>query len=446
LVSDWSSDVCSSDLAEVTPETLERYADSVFASFSALERFAGQVKEYRQSAERGQGEALKVALGLLLLGKYQDALEWFERAPASKQRHYYAAQAAIALARWETALDELRQAARHGWDALDVDLRSALVYVRAGDLTAAAKLVQRHDHDGPDRADWHFVKGLLAGRQGEREAALESFERALTLDPDHAEAMFASALLYDLWGADDEALELYHRLALQPRCHVNALLNAAVIYEDAGRYQQAASCLRRVLRGYPNHTRARLFLKDVESCQEMVIDETRIEHVDARAQLLDTPLSEYELSVRARNCLRKMNIRTMGELIRLTEAELLAYKNFGDTSLNEIKALLTRKGVRLGMSPDEMDLLAADEPEPPPKAAPLPPSQEAAWSKSVAELELSVRARRCLQRLNIATLVDLIQYSEVELLATRNFGVTSLNEIKARLAEHGLQLAVKRPE
>jgi DNA-directed RNA polymerase subunit alpha len=434
------------DPTDLTPETLERYADGAHTSFSTLERFDTLAKEYRQRVERSQGDPLKLALALAILGHYGEALEWFERAPGSKERHYYAARAALASNQPERALEELRLAARHGWEPLEIDVRSALAHVRTADLLAAEKLLQKHDQDGRDRADWYFAHGLLANARGQREAALESLEKALTLDPDHLEAMFHCARLYDLWGADAEALELYQRLALQPRAHVNALLNAAVVYEDVGQYDEAADCLRRVLHAFPNHTRARLFLKDVESCQQMVIDETREERVDARSQLLDTPLSEYELSVRARNCLKKMNIGTLGELIRLTEAELLAYKNFGETSLNEIKALLARKGVRLGMNPDEIEVPTVDEKAPAPKAAPVPPGQEAVLAKPVAELELSVRARRCLQRLNVATLGDLAQYTEADLLATRNFGVTSLNEVKSRLAEHGLQLAPKRHE
>jgi DNA-directed RNA polymerase subunit alpha len=104
--------------------------------------------------------------------------------------------------------------------------------------------------------------------------------------------------------------------------------------------------------------------------------------------------------------------------------------------------------MRLGMNLDEIEVPPAEEhPELlPPVVAPPPTGQESILSKSVAELELSVRARRCLQRLNVATLNDLIQYSEADLLATRNFGATSLSEVKARLAEHGLQLAPKRNE
>jgi DNA-directed RNA polymerase subunit alpha len=436
------------DLTEVTPEAYERYADGAHASFAALERFRTLVNEHRERTKGGQGNPLKLALALLMIGKHAEALEAFAKAPASKVRHYYAAQAALALRRFETAVEELRQAARQGWDGLAIELRIALAHLRAGDLPAAEKLLQKHDQDGRDRADWHFAKGLLAEVRGEREAAIDAYEKALTLDPDHAEVMFHCARLYDLSGVDDQALELYERLAMQPRAHVNALLNAAVVYEDAGDYDQAAACLHRVLLANPNHRRARLFLKDVESCQQMVIDEAREERVDARTELLDTPLSEYELSVRARNCLKKMNIRTLGELIRLTEAELLAYKNFGETSLNEIRALLSRKNLRLGMSPEEVDLAAVDEQQvvAAPKPAPAPTGQESVLSRPVAELDLSVRARRCLQRLNVATLNDLVQYSEADLLATRNFGVTSLSEVKTRLAEHGLQLAPKRQE
>jgi DNA-directed RNA polymerase subunit alpha len=55
-------------------------------------------------------------------------------------------------------------------------------------------------------------------------------------------------------------------------------------------------------------------------------------------------------------------------------------------------------------------------------------------------MELSVRARRALARLNIQTLGELINKTEAELLGCKNFGVTSLNEIKERLTSYGLGL------
>ena len=65
---------------------------------------------------------------------------------------------------------------------------------------------------------------------------------------------------------------------------------------------------------------------------------------------------------------------------------------------------------------------------------------DAVLEKSMDDLELSVRSRRALSRLGVNTLVDLIQKTEAELLGCKNFGVTSLNEIKDRLSTFGLGL------
>ena len=61
-------------------------------------------------------------------------------------------------------------------------------------------------------------------------------------------------------------------------------------------------------------------------------------------------------------------------------------------------------------------------------------------NKSVADLELSVRSRKALQRLNINSLGELASRTEDELLGCKNFGQTSLNEIKQQLAAFGLNL------
>ena len=66
--------------------------------------------------------------------------------------------------------------------------------------------------------------------------------------------------------------------------------------------------------------------------------------------MLNIPVTDFELSVRSRNCLKKMNIKNLGDLLRTSEQELLSYKNFGETSLNEIKSLLASKGLRLGQN------------------------------------------------------------------------------------------------
>jgi len=60
-------------------------------------------------------------------------------------------------------------------------------------------------------------------------------------------------------------------------------------------------------------------------------------------------VDELELSVRASNCLKTANIRTIADLVQKTEAELLKTKNFGKKSLNEIKTILGEMSLSLGM-------------------------------------------------------------------------------------------------
>lgn len=71
---------------------------------------------------------------------------------------------------------------------------------------------------------------------------------------------------------------------------------------------------------------------------------------------LRLPISELELSVRSSNCLREANIKTIADLVKKSEEEMLGFKNFGKKSLNEIKELLLGMGLTLGMQIDSKKL------------------------------------------------------------------------------------------
>ncbi|MFT5289742.1 MAG: DNA-directed RNA polymerase subunit alpha [Planctomycetota bacterium] len=70
---------------------------------------------------------------------------------------------------------------------------------------------------------------------------------------------------------------------------------------------------------------------------------------DELQKLLDRPISDLELSVRARNCLDSANLQIMRDLVSMSENEVMKLKNLGKTSLTEIKSRLTEKGLSLGM-------------------------------------------------------------------------------------------------
>ena len=72
-------------------------------------------------------------------------------------------------------------------------------------------------------------------------------------------------------------------------------------------------------------------------------------------------VDELELSVRSANCLKHANIKLIGDLVQKTEAEILATKNFGRKSLNEIKEILNDMGLSLGMKLENWPPRAAKE-------------------------------------------------------------------------------------
>ncbi len=72
-------------------------------------------------------------------------------------------------------------------------------------------------------------------------------------------------------------------------------------------------------------------------------------------------VNELELSVRAANCLKNANIKTIADLVQKTEVEMLKTKNFGKKSLNEIKEILAEMGLGLGMKLDSVTTAAVSK-------------------------------------------------------------------------------------
>ena len=315
-------------------------------------------------------------------------------------------------------------------------MEDVAMLIREGKIEEAEQRLNQWQAEVGKSAGWHCARGRLLAVKGDREAAIAAFEAALQIDPNYAEATFQLACLLDLHGDEERALELYQSLAHRATTHVNALLNMAVLYEDQGKSEHALRCVDRVLAEHPNHVRARMFAQDIASSMNMFYDEDQERTRLKRDAILDTPITDFELSVRSRNCLRKMNINSLGDLLKITEPELLAYKNFGETSLAEIKVVLSQKNLRLGQLREEMAATTRTMPH----RRLVSQGTPEILSRNLSEIEFSSRARKCLQRLNLATLGDLVTKTEAELLAIKNFGQTSLNEIKLRLNEFSLSL------
>ena len=98
------------------------------------------------------------------------------------------------------------------------------------------------------------------------------------------------------------------------------------------------------------------FVQYYEAGKELKLEDTREEESRKReklraelAQKLQQPMSVLDLSVRASNCLDAASVKTIGDLVKLGESDLLRLRNFGKTSLKEVKKKLEDMELSLGM-------------------------------------------------------------------------------------------------
>ena len=352
--------------------------------------------------------------------------------------HFYRGIALENVQRWDDAIEAFSASAKAGYEPKLSELHKAGALRRAGKIDEARAILGGLEKLAVSSAEFHYQSGSLLAASGELPAAAIELEKTLSIDRDHTGALFELAYINDLYGNDDTAVDYYKRCTARPPVPLAALINLGCALRRRDAVPRRRVVLPPGARLRPNHPRARLFFRDCRASKDMYYDEEAERGFTVLKQLLEIPVTDFELSVRSRNCLRKMNIRTLGDLTRTTEAALLASKNFGETSLSEIKEMMGSKGLRLGMALEGgervADQLRADPVEE------LSQEEKAMLAKPINDLNLSVRARKCMTKLGIQTVGELLVHTGDELMECKNFGVTSLNEVREKLAELGLKL------
>ncbi|HZV06173.1 MAG TPA: DNA-directed RNA polymerase subunit alpha C-terminal domain-containing protein [Gemmataceae bacterium] len=378
---------------------------------------------------------LKLGIASFFLGYIQQAVEHLRQAEGALA-NFYLGRALISRREFDEALKAYERAEKAGYNANQVQLLRAGIYRQKGDLHQARAILNKLSDLASHSAEYHYQIACCYLAEGERLHAIEHLEKAEKFDQNHTGVLFQLAHANDLAGNDEDAIGFYERCLKHPPIHVGVLKNLGVLYEDHEKYDKATECYRRVLGSDPMDEQARLFLKDAQASKTMYYSPEE-EHAFSRfSQVLEIPVTDFELSVRSRNCLKKMNIKTLGDLTRINEQQLLSSKNFGETSLEEIKEIMSSKGLRLGQSLEEgaqHDMRFRPQQQ-------LSEQEQAVMSKPVSDLNLSVRARKCMNRLGINTLGELVNRTADELLESKNFGMTSLSEVREKLGQYGLTL------
>jgi DNA-directed RNA polymerase subunit alpha len=382
---------------------------------------------------------LKLGIASFFLGHLGDAVEHLRQAEGALAA-FYLGRALSDRQDFEEALKAFDKAEKAGYTASQVQLLRAGIQRQRGELKEArailAKLESGKENLSSHSAEFHFQVASCFLTDGDRPTALKHLERSIELDPGHTGALFQLGFANDLAGNDDDAIGYYERCLSYPPVHIGVLMNLGVLYEDCEKFDKAEDCYRKVVHANPTDEQARLYLKDAQASKTMHYSPDEQRANDQFVKVLEIPVTDFELSVRSRNCLKKMNIRTLGDLTRVSEQQLLSSKNFGETSLSEIKDMMGSKGLRLGQSLEEGSQYEMRyRPQ-----QPLSAEEQAVLGKPVSDLNLSVRARKCMNRLGINSLGDLVQRTADELLESKNFGMTSLNEVREKLQQYGLTL------
>jgi DNA-directed RNA polymerase subunit alpha len=413
------------------PNEVRTLVDALGSDAGAFRELRMAVRESEESGERSPAASARLGVCQYLLGRHHKAAETLKAADSGAMAAFYSGMALKSLEAFDQAREAFVAAQKAGYDKLECQLAAIDCQRLSGHASeAGAALASIPAAEASKSAEYWYQKGELTD-------GIPAFEKAISIDPGHAGALFALGVANDRAGNDDEAMQCYEKSLERFPGRVGALVNLGLLYEDRDQFDKAQRCYERVLEAYPDHPRARLFRKDSTASGDLQVSEQQQRQRDRLDQILGLPVSDFELSVRSRNCLQKMGIHTLGDLTRTTEREILESKNFGETSLVEIKEMLASKGLSLGQfaptpSAEEVSIITEEQ-------EPSADEQEI-LALSLEDLNLSVRARKCTTKLGITTIGELVRRTAEDLMECKNFGVTSLNEVREKLAERGLKL------
>jgi len=431
------------DLKEVVLSSNSFGPSDVGSIRTAVSENYGHFGELRDAVNEMEADDLlspagKTKMGVcqFLLGKFTDALTTLQSADGSAMALFYQARCMFELGSYGDAVGVYEQAQTSGYNEDQCKIGVAEAYRYAGRIEEALAILDNIFGPAEQTADYMYQRAATVAAVGGRmDETLALYQRAVQTDENHAGALFGLALENDRMGNDEESLSLYERAAKAFPTGIGVLINLGLIYEDNNQFDKAQMCYKRILDCYPDHPQTLLYMKDAAATGNMLYDEEAQRRNDRLAQTLNMPVTNFELSVRSRNCLQKMGIETIGDLTRTSEPELLTSKNFGETSLFEIREMLTSKGLSLGQFAHEKK-----SNEPPIDTSHMSPDEQALLDRPIADLNLSVRARKCMARLQLNTIGELIRKTGDDMLESKNFGVTSLNEVREKLTDLGLKM------
>ena len=328
------------------------------------------VAEFRlQPLERGFGHTLGNSMRRMLLSSLRGAAVWGFRIDGVLHEHQTINGVVEDVHQIIANLKTLTL-------ALDEDVEDAILRVKvskAGVITGGqleapggVRIVNADHHILTLQDDRELSIELYVNKgRGYVEADQHPTDRSLPVDLVRIDSIYSPVRRANFAVAETRVGQRtdYDRLSLTIETNGTISPEQAVSYAAAlaqTHFQYFAS--------FGTHTAAAVAVPGVEGSS----DAARL------AELLRTPIDDLQLSVRSVNSLKNSSIRSLGDLVRQTETQILQVKNFGKKSLQEIADLLEKEGLNFGMKFEESTdgVRVADWGTPPSRAAANAPDDE----------------------------------------------------------------------
>ena len=418
------------------PSEIDFVANRISNDYTQFPILRDVTQQLESQMDRTPATNVRLGVCQYLLGNYADSLGTLGAADGGALAYFYQGRSHFAQTKYDQAISCYESAKTAGYDGDRCMLAVAECKRHMNSVDEAMQIMDNMFGPIEQTSEYLYQRGATIAALGNNpNEVIALYERAVELDPNHPGALFGLGLENDRRGNDEKAIELYQRAAAVFPTNVGALLNLGLLYEDHDQNERAARCYDRILESYPTHEKAHLYRGDAIASLDGPYNPEKIREQQQMASVMSISISQFELSVRSRNCLQKMGIKTLGDLTKVSESEMLNSKNFGETSLVEIREMMANKGLSIGQfSHDKTEELE------PLDTSNMTPDEQALIERPISDLNLSVRARKCMTRLGLATIGELIRKSGDDLLECKNFGVTSLNEIREKLTQTGLKL------
>ena len=386
------------------PQEIKQIVSAIAEDFSQYRTLRDSVAELEAREERSPAAGVRLGVCQYLLGRYGLAVDALKTGDGGALAHFYLAKCYFAQQHYDEAIASYEAAHGAGYNADDCILGKAEAQRMAGNADAALATLDQPVGAVEQTAEYLYQRGatvaalggnpprsrgpVRAGRRGRSES------RRRPVRPGHAKTIAAATTRWP-------SISTSARPQQFPT-YVGTLLNLGVLYEDRQQYDRAQQCYQRILESVS------------QPCPGPAVSEGRAglgRHVLRRRRAAQARPCQPGAE-RAGHRLRAVGPQPQlpakdghphaGRPGPLHRAGAAGQQEFGETSLVEIREMLASKGLSLGQ-------FATTKPEPEPAFEPefMSPDEQAMLDRPIADLNLSVRARKCMIRLGLNTIGEL---------------------------------------